>query len=110
MARTFPRVGDTKFDILALLVDHERESTKGLSFDEIRERVGLGFRSSVHWHVKDLAELGLVSSIPGRRRSLKPTDRGRKLVRILRELGEGGDETAGQGQQPGERMGQQSGR
>lgn len=97
MTRRFPRVGDRKFAILATLVDHEARSTKGMSFEEIAESVGLGFRSGVHWHVKHLIELGLVSAIPGRRRSLRPTDKGRKLVRILRELGDG-DQDDGEGE------------
>lgn len=80
-----PRVGDTKFEVLAAVIDHWKDQTFGPTVEEIRETVGLTVRSSVQWHINDLLADGYLQHIPRKHRTLQPTVRGRKLVEILRE-------------------------
>lgn len=81
-----PRVGETKFEVLATVVDHWENKTFGPTVEEIREAVGLSVRSSVQWHINDLIEGGWLQHVPRKHRTLQPTDRGRRLVEVLREL------------------------
>lgn len=85
MPSMIPRAGETKFDVLAAVVDHWDTATFGPTVEEIRHTVGLQVRSSVQWHINDLVEAGFLEHIPKKHRSIRPTSRGRKLVAILRE-------------------------
>lgn len=80
-----PRAGDTKFEVLAAVVDHWNNQTFGPTVEELRETVGLTVRSSVQWHINDLLADGYLQHIPRKHRTLQPTVRGRKLVQIMRE-------------------------
>lgn len=81
-----PRIGETKFEVLAAVVDHRMRHSFGPTVEELREKVGLSTRSSVQWHINHLMQDGLVENIPRKHRTLKATVRGQKLVEILREL------------------------
>ena len=81
-----PRVGDTKFEVLAVVVDHWKNATFGPTVEEIRDAVGLSVRSSVQWHINDLVESGYLQHIPRKHRTLQPTQRGERLVEILRDI------------------------
>lgn len=86
MRRTpLPRVGETKFDILAAVVDHCAQARFGPTVEELREKVGLSVRSSVQFHLNHLVEDGLLEHVPRKHRSLRPTDRGQRLVELLRD-------------------------
>jgi SOS-response transcriptional repressor LexA len=86
-AARVPRYGETKFEVLAAVVDHwSVYSQHGPTVEEIRDTVGLSRRSSVQWHINSLSRDGFLENIPKKHRSLRPTDRGVKLVTILREL------------------------
>lgn len=80
-----PRVGDTKFDVLAAVVDHWETASFGPSVEELRETVGLATRSSVQFHINDLIRDGFLHRVPRKHRALRATPRGEKLVSILRE-------------------------
>lgn len=79
-----PKVTETKFSVLASVVDHWGRASFGPTVEEIRSEVGLATRSSVQWHINHLIEDGLLYNVPRKHRSLRPTDRGRKLVEVLR--------------------------
>lgn len=79
-----PRPEDTKFEVLATVVDHWGSATFGPTVEEIRQAVGLSVRSSVQWHINDLIEDGYLQHIPKKHRTLQPTARGLRLVEILR--------------------------
>jgi SOS-response transcriptional repressor LexA len=80
-----PRYGDTKFEVLAAIVDHWKTHTFGPTVEEVREAVGLTVRSSVQWHINDLLAAGYLEHIPKKHRSMRPTATGKKLVAVLRE-------------------------
>lgn len=82
-----PRYGERKFEVLAAVVDHWAvNSQHGPTVEELRERVGLSRRSSVQWHINSLMDDGFLQNLPRKHRTLRPTNRGRKLVHMLREL------------------------
>ncbi len=81
-----PRIGDTKFEVLATVVDHWANASFGPTVEEIRDAVGLSVRSSVQWHINDLLEDHYLERVPRKHRSIKPTEKGKRLVQILREL------------------------
>lgn len=90
-----PANKDTKFEVLAYIVDHCATAAFGPSMEEIREEVGLTVRSSVQWHINDLLEEDLVTHIPRKHRTLRPTVRGIRLVELMREIDSA--DTASQG-------------
>lgn len=82
---SIPRYGDTKFEVLAAVVDHWEGHSFGPTVEELRATVGLSVRSSVQWHLNDLLEAGYLEHIPKKHRSLRPTKTGKKLVLVLRD-------------------------
>jgi SOS-response transcriptional repressor LexA len=82
-------MGETKFDILAAVVDHRQVNNFGPTVEELRQQVGLTRRSSVQWHINHLMEDGLLENVPRKHRTLRPTDRGKRLVEVLREVAHG---------------------
>ena len=92
-----PANSDTKFEVLASIVDHCSTATFGPTVEEIRKEVGLSVRSSVQWHINDLLEEGYVSHIPRKHRTLRPTDKGLRLVGLMREIDNG--EAASEGEE-----------
>jgi SOS-response transcriptional repressor LexA len=83
-----PRAGETKFEIMAAVVDWWSENSYGPTVEELREAVGLTVRSSVQFHIDDLVGDGFLQRIPKKHRTLRPTNRGHKLVKVIRELEE----------------------
>lgn len=75
---------DTKFKILETVVDHYKKASYGPTVDEVREKVGLGTRSSVQFHINDLVEQGFLNNLPGRARTLHATETGKQLVELMR--------------------------
>jgi hypothetical protein len=88
---TIPRYGDTKFEVLAAIVDwwegvdDKASHAFGPTVEEVRVEVGLSVRSSVQWHINDLLAAGFLTHIPKKHRSLRPTNTGKRLVLVLRE-------------------------
>lgn len=93
-----PRAGDTKFEVLSAVSDHWKGARFGPTVEEIRDAVGLSARSSIQFHINDLVEDQYLAHVPGKRRSLKTTAKGERLIDVFREI-EGMDETAGQGRE-----------
>lgn len=87
-----PRYGETKFEVLAAIADHRATNAFGPTVDELKDTVGLSVRSSVQWHINDLLDLGLLSHVARKHRTLKLTPRGEKLVSVLRDIAEMPDE------------------
>lgn len=81
-----PRAGDTKFEVLAAVSDHWGDARFGPTVAELRDAIGLSARSSIQFHINDLIKDGYLSNVPGKRRTLKPTARGEKLVSVMRDL------------------------
>lgn len=75
--------GKRKFEVLTFVVEYCANSRYGPTVEEIREAVGLTTRSSVQWHLNDLQEDGLLTRIPRKHRSLKPTGKGQLLQKLL---------------------------
>ncbi len=71
------------FALLKEIVQHDSISQIGLSMDEMRELVGLKHRSTVHHHLANLTDQGLVQRVPGLARSTKPTKKGKELVDLM---------------------------
>ena len=76
---------DTKFKVLEAVVDHQKRANFGPTVDEVRETVGLGTRSAVQFHIKDLLEQGFLNNLPGRARTLHATESGTQLVELMRK-------------------------
>ena len=80
-----PRPGDTKFRVLVEVNDHCAANATGPTISELQERIHLGSRSAVQFHIDDLVEMGLLARLPYKPRGLRPTSRGKKLVDLLTE-------------------------
>lgn len=85
--------GETKFSVLAAIVDHCSKARYGPTLAELADASGLTVRSSVQFHVDDLLENGMISRTPRKHRSIRPTPKGEKVVAMMREL----DETYSEG-------------
>lgn len=88
MTTSVPRTGDTKFAVLVAVNDHWSSARFGPTVAEIRDKVGLSARSTVQFHLNDLIADGYLSHVEGKPRTLQATRKGKKLVRIMGELGE----------------------
>lgn len=75
----------TKYKVLNYVVRHLRTASYGPTVEEIRASLGLRSRASIQHHINSLLEQGLVKNIPGVRRSLRPTERGKALVELMEE-------------------------
>lgn len=80
------RFGETKFAVLEAVVTYCDTSRFGPTVDEIREAAGLSVRSSVQFHINDLIDSNFLTRIPRKHRSIRPTDRGKRLVEVMKEL------------------------
>lgn len=80
------KFSDTKFKVLSAVVDHYETASFGPTVDEVREKVGLGTRSSAQFHINDLIEQKLLNHLPGRARTLHATDSGKQLVELMRNI------------------------
>ena len=80
-----PRAGDTKFEVLAAIATW-KSPRKPPTVAEIRDTVGLSSRSAVQFHINHLVEDGYLDHVPGQRRTLKATMKGKNLVRFFQEL------------------------
>jgi predicted transcriptional regulator len=83
-----PKTSDTKFQVLVAVVDYCSNSRHGPTVEEVRQAVELGYRSSVQWHLNALIDEGLLTHVPRKHRTLKPTPKGEKLVSLMREIEE----------------------
>ena len=81
-----PRPGDTKFEVLKAVNDYCEDHPKGPTVDELREQLDLKTRSAIQFHIDDLVEMGFLTRLPRKTRSLRPTSRGKKLVSMLLDL------------------------
>lgn len=87
--RPVPRPGDTSYKILEAVSDKWRGANYGPTVEELRREVGLSSRSGVQFHVSNLLDAGWLDNIPNRRRTLKLTDKGRRLLRVFSEFASG---------------------
>lgn len=78
------RDDSTAFAVLSEIVDYSQVSQIGLTLDEIRARVGLTHRSTVHHHVSRLEKNGFIQRVKGRAKSIQPTAKGKKMVEVIR--------------------------
>lgn len=76
--------GHTKFKVLAAVVDHYKTKSFGPTVDELAEAVGLGGRSTVQYHINDLRDQNLLTNLPNKPRTLRPTEKGEELVKLYR--------------------------
>jgi SOS-response transcriptional repressor LexA len=81
-----PRAGDTKFEVLAAVVDHWGGARYGPTVGELTTTVGLNARSTVQFHINDLLVDGYIVHVPGKPRTISATRKGKKLVKVVREL------------------------
>jgi DNA-binding MarR family transcriptional regulator len=87
--RLVPRPGETSYRILMAVAQKWKGSNFGPTVEELRQEVGLSSRSGVQFHVSNLLDAGWLDNIPNRRRTLKLTDKGRRLIRVFDELADG---------------------
>lgn len=78
-----PRPNSTAYDVLKVVVAWWETRSYGPSVDEVRELAGLKSKSTAQWHIERLADDELLSHVPGRHKSLRPTVKGQKLVELL---------------------------
>ena len=81
-----PRPGDTSYQILLAVMEAWKGSKYGPTVEEIRKQVGLSSRSGVQFHISNLLDAGWLDNIPNRRRTLRVTDKGRKLIRMFETI------------------------
>lgn len=74
---------DTKFHVLVAVQSHWSNNRFGPTVQELKEEVGLSSRSTVQFHINDLVGDGYLSQRKGKRRTLKVTNKGEKLIEIL---------------------------
>lgn len=72
----------TRYKILKMIVDNAW-NREGLSMEEIAEELNLSGRPAVHYHLSFLEEEKLIKRRSGSHRSIRPTNRGKMLVKIL---------------------------
>lgn len=87
--RPVPRPGDTSYKILQAVSNKWKGTNYGPTVEELRKEVGLSSRSGVQFHVSNLLDAGWLDNIPNRRRTLKLTDKGRRLLRVFSEFDNG---------------------
>ena len=80
--------GTTTFAVLETIYDHWQVSHTGPTLEEIRAKVGLSSPSAVHFHIKKLEAEGLVTRKQRKRRSIRVTRKGAKLIELMREFDE----------------------
>lgn len=80
-----PRAGDTKFEVLSAVADW-KSPRKPPTVAEIRDIVGLSSRSAVQFHINDLVADRYLDHVPGKRRTLRATKKGKNLVKFFREM------------------------
>ena len=78
--------GTTTYAVLETIYYHWKTSRVGPTLEEIRADVNLSSPSAVHLHIKKLEEEGLVSRVPKKHRSMRPTHKGVRLVDLMREF------------------------
>ncbi len=78
----------TKFKVLAAVIDHYEVKAYGPTVDELADEVGLNGRSTVQFHINDLRDQHLLTNLPNRPRTLRATEKGEKLVELMRSYGE----------------------
>lgn len=78
--------GDTRFAVLEAVVEWWETARFGPTVEEVRVEVGLGVRSSVQHHINNLLEDGLVENIPRKHRTLRPTDKGVRMVELMKSI------------------------
>lgn len=81
-----PRPGDTSYEILLAVADAWKGKKFGPTVEEIRKVVGLSSRSGVQFHISNLLDSGWLDNIPNRRRTLRVTDKGRKLIKMFENI------------------------
>jgi predicted transcriptional regulator len=81
-----PRAGDTKFDVLVAVMDHWSGARFGPTVAELATTVGLSARSTAQFHINDLLDDGYLVHVQGKPRTLSATKKGKRLVKVVREL------------------------
>lgn len=81
-----PRPGETSYAILLAVADAWKGKKYGPTVEEIRQQVGLSSRSGVQFHISNLLDSGWLDNIPNRRRTLRVTDKGRKLIKMFETM------------------------
>ncbi len=79
------RNGETKLEVLGHLVDWWDGASYGPTVEQLRCLLGLSTRSTVQWHINSLLEDGFAERIPKKHKTLRPTDKGRQLIILLKE-------------------------
>ncbi len=80
--------GETQWAVLTTIVDFCETARQGPTLQEIGDQVGVLGRSSVSHHVTTLMGEELVEKIYYKHRSLRPTEKGKRLVELMREFDE----------------------
>lgn len=84
--RPVPRPGETSFKILQAVAESWKGAKYGPTVEELRKQVGLSSRSGVQFHVSNLLDAGWLDNIPNRRRTLRLTDKGKRLIRLFEDI------------------------
>ena len=78
----------TRLRVLVYLVDYLKDNRFSPTRDEIATAIGLRTRSSLQYHIDNLADDGYIERSRYRHRMLQPTQRGYDVVQKLREIDE----------------------
>jgi predicted transcriptional regulator len=68
------------------VVDHWSGTRYGPTVGELATTVGLSARSTAQFHINDLLSDGFLVHVQGKPRTLSPTKKGKRLVKVVREL------------------------
>ena len=75
---------EMKLRVLEAVDNHWGKARFGPTVEEIRVEVGLQARSSVQFHINSLLDDGLLIHVPLKHRTLRTSDKGKRLVRKMR--------------------------
>lgn len=73
----------TKYAVLEVVVEYCEKARYGPTIAEIADSVGVTAKSTIQVHVDDLISDGLLTRIPYKHRSVRPTDKGLSYVRLM---------------------------
>lgn len=74
---------DTKFHVLLAVKEHWSRNRFGPTVQELTDAVEVKSRSTVQFHINDLVADGYLTQVRGKRRTLRVSKKGDKLIQIL---------------------------
>lgn len=84
---------DTRLEVLRFIVDYMDGHRYAPTREEMCQAVGLKSKSAVQYHIDSLIDTGHLERSRYRHRIIRPTETGRAVIDMLREIDEAKSET-----------------